>query len=135
MFLSSNKTFLCVRASAGDFKKSSFSFINGFSNSSVIFSCLWCSGIQFRGSSCSSSSWCKFPTLCLHCSPFLQRLQHDPLGDVGVWLKFTMTNGVTVFGFLSLRSTVMGYVHMLGFVLSQSSSRMTSTLTSSVVLM
>ena len=46
-----------------------------------------------------------------------------------------MTNGVTVFGFLSFRSAIMGYVHMLGFALSQSWSGMTSTLISSVVLM
>ena len=46
-----------------------------------------------------------------------------------------MMNGVTVFGFLSLRSAIMGYVQMLGFVLSQSSSGMTSTLIFSVVLM
>ena len=31
------------------------------------------------------------------------------------WLKFTITNGVTVFGSLSFRSAIMGFVHMLGF--------------------
>ena len=46
-----------------------------------------------------------------------------------------MTNGVTVFGFLSFRSANMGYVHMLGFALNQSWSGMTSTLVSSIVLM
>ena len=44
-------------------------------------------------------------------------------------------NGVTVFGALSFRSAIMGYVHMLGFALNQSWSGMTSTLISSVVLM
>ena len=46
-----------------------------------------------------------------------------------------ITNGVTVFGALSFRSAIMGYVHMLGFALNQSWSGMTSTLISSVVLM
>ena len=46
-----------------------------------------------------------------------------------------ITNGVTMFGSLSFRSSIMGYVHMLGFALSQSWSGMTSTLISSVVLM
>ena len=44
-------------------------------------------------------------------------------------------NGVTVFGSLSFRSAIMGYVHMSGFALSQSWSGMTSTLISLVVLM
>ena len=44
-------------------------------------------------------------------------------------------NGVTVFGALSFRSAIMGYVHMFGFALSQSWSGMTSTLISSMVLM
>ena len=39
-----------------------------------------------------------------------------------------MTNGVTVFSSLSFRSPIMGYVHMLGFAVSQSWSGMTSTL-------
>ena len=38
-------------------------------------------------------------------------------------------------GFWFLRSTIMGYVQILGFALSQSSCGMTSTLTSSVLLM
>ena len=46
-----------------------------------------------------------------------------------------MTNGVTVFGSLSVRSAIMGYVHMLGFALNQSWSRMTSTFIFSMVLM
>ena len=46
-----------------------------------------------------------------------------------------MVNGVTAFGSLSFRSAIMGYVHMLGFVLSQSWSGMIATLISSVVLM
>ena len=46
-----------------------------------------------------------------------------------------MINGVTVFGSLSFRSAIMGYVHMLGLALNQSFSGMTSTLISSVVLM
>ena len=46
-----------------------------------------------------------------------------------------ITNSVTVFGPLSFRSAIMGYVHMLGFALSQSWSGMTSTLISLVVLM
>ena len=46
-----------------------------------------------------------------------------------------MTNSVTVFGTLSFRSAIMGYVQMLGFALSQSWSQMISTLISSVVLM
>ena len=46
-----------------------------------------------------------------------------------------MMNGVTVFGSLSFRSAIMGYVHMLGFALSQNWSGMTSTLISSIVFM
>ena len=46
-----------------------------------------------------------------------------------------MTNCVTVFGSLFFRSAVMGYVHMLGFALSQSWSGITSTLISSIILM
>ena len=46
-----------------------------------------------------------------------------------------MTNGVTVSSFLSYRSAIMGYVHMLGFALSRSWSGVTSTLISLVVLM
>ena len=43
--------------------------------------------------------------------------------------------GVTVFGSLSFRFAIMGYVHMLGFALNQSWSGVTSTLICSVVLM
>ena len=46
-----------------------------------------------------------------------------------------MTNGVMVFCSLSFRSAITGYVHTLGFALSQSWSGMTLTLVSSVVLM
>ena len=44
-------------------------------------------------------------------------------------------NGVIVFGSLSFRSAIMGYVHMLGCALNQSWSGMTLTLIISVVLM
>ena len=44
-------------------------------------------------------------------------------------------NGVTVFGSLSFRSAIMGYVHMFGFALSHNWSGVTSTLIFSVVLM
>ena len=40
-----------------------------------------------------------------------------------------------MFGSLSFRSAIMGYVHMMGLALNQSWSGMTSTLISSVVLM
>ena len=46
-----------------------------------------------------------------------------------------MTNSVTMFGTLSLRSAIMGYVHMLAFALNQSWSGMISTLVSSMLLM
>ena len=45
-----------------------------------------------------------------------------------------MTNNVTVFGILSFRSAIVGYVQMLGFALNESWSGMISTLISSVVL-
>ena len=44
-------------------------------------------------------------------------------------------NGVTVYGSLSFRSAIMGYVHMLGFALNQSWSGVTLTLISLVVFM
>ena len=42
---------VCMCASDGDFKKSSFFLMNGFSNSSVIFSSCFLCGIQFLGDS------------------------------------------------------------------------------------
>ena len=56
MSLSSNSTFLCTGASAGDFKKSSSFCMNGFSKNSLNFSCRFLSGIEFLGSSFSSCS-------------------------------------------------------------------------------
>ena len=50
MSLSSNSTFLCTGASAGDFKKSSSFCMNGFSKNSLNFFCHFLSGIQFQGS-------------------------------------------------------------------------------------
>ena len=135
--LSSNSNFLCVGASTGDFRKLSFFFMNGFSNSSVIFSCLFRSGIQFLRSSFSSSSMVEISNTLPSLQSFSAKATTWSFGRCRYswWLKFTMTNGVTVSGFLSLRSAIIGYVHMLGFELSQSSFGMTLTLTSSVLLM
>ena len=56
VFLSSSSTFLCTGASAGDFRKSSSFFMNGFSKNSFIFSWHFLSGIQFLGRSFLSCS-------------------------------------------------------------------------------
>ena len=68
MFLSSNSTFLCTGAYAGDFRKSSFFCMNGFSKNSLNFSCRFLSGIQFLGSSLSSCSMVQISNI----SPSLQ---------------------------------------------------------------
>ena len=137
MFLSSSRAFLCTGISTGDFRKSSSFCINGFSKNSLRFSWHFLSGIQFLGRSFSSCSMVQifntspsFQSFCAKATTwFFGRCK------CSWWLKFMMTNSVTVFGSLSFRSAIMGYVHMLGFALSQSWSGMASTLISLVVLM
>ena len=114
MSLCSSNTFLWLSASAGDFKKSSFFFINGFSNSSVIFSCCCHSGIQFLGRSLSSSSMVQISNTSPSLQSFSVKAMTWSLGRCRCswWLKFTITNGVTASGFLSYRSANMGYVQI-----------------------
>ena len=68
MFLSSNSTFLCTGAFAGDFRKSSSFCMNGFSKNSLNFSYRFLSGIQFQGISFSSCSMVQISNT----SPLLQ---------------------------------------------------------------
>ena len=119
MFLSSKSTFLCTGASARDLRKSSSFCMNGFSKNPLIFSSHFFSGIQFLGRSLLSYSMVQISNT----SPLLQSFSANAttwsFGRCKClwWLKFTMMNGVTVFGPLSFRSAIMGYVHMLGFAL------------------
>ena len=64
MLLSSSRTFLCIGALAGDFKKSSFFCIKGFLKNSPSFSCHFLSGIQFGGRSLSSCSILQISNTC-----------------------------------------------------------------------
>ena len=73
MSLSSSSTFLWVVASAGDFRKSSFFFMKGFSKSSVIYSCHCSFGIQLR-----SWSW-----TAIECQVEGQGQQPPELGPPG----------------------------------------------------
>ena len=137
MILSPSKMFLCAGASTGDFRKSSSLCMNGFSKNSLHFSWRFVSGIQFLGRSFSNCSMVQISNT----SPSLQFFSVKAITwSFGIcrcswWLKFTMTNGVTVFGTLSFRSAIIGYVQMLGFTLNQSWSGVISTLISSMVLM
>ena len=137
MFLSSSSTFLCTGASAGDFRKSSSFFSNGFSKNSLSFSCRFLSGIQFLGISFSSCSMVQISSTYPSLQSFSVKATMWSFGrcKCSWWLKFTMMNGVVASGSLSLRSAIMGYVHMLGFALNHSWSGMTSTLMFSVLLM
>ena len=111
--------------------------MNGFSKKSLSFSCCFLSGIQFLGISFSNCSMVQISNT----SPSLQSFSAMPTTcsfgrcKCSWWLKFTITNGVVIFGSLSFRSAIMGYVHMLGCALNKSWSGMTSTLMFSMVLM
>ena len=129
VFLSSKSTLRCAGTSAGDLRKSSFFLMNGFSNSSESFSSVFISGIQFLGSSCSSSSIVHSSStspLLLSCCVNATTWSFGRC-KYSLWLKLTMMKGVVSPLFFSLRSAINGYVQMFGFEFSQSSSSWIST--------
>ena len=119
--LSSNSTFLWVGASAGDFRKLSFFFMNGFWNSLVIFSLHCLSGIQFLGRSLSSS----FIVQISNTSPWLVSFSVNATTwsfgrcKYSWWLKFTITNGVTVSGLCLLDLLAWGMCRCWGLSLTK----------------
>ena len=124
MFLSSRSTFLCV-----------YRCFHWRFHEIILFLHEWIfeelthflSGIQFLGRSFSSCSMVQISNTSPSLQSFSAKATMWSFGrcKCSWWLKFMMTNGVMVFGSLSFRSAIMGYVHMLGFALNHSWSGMT----------